>query len=247
MLKQVRKKYRKDGLLSLVKTAIQFGYNNYIRSSLPRGVVQYNSIPVKACRIGDSLIPWQSKDIPGYEDAIIEGLNRFVEVDDTVVIVGGGWGISTVVAANNVDDQGRVITYEGGSETVQNVQNTVDLNNVGERVSIHHAVVGQAISLRDDRSNAGAVSPADLPKCDVLVLDCEGAEIDILSEMVIQPRVIIVETHGMYDAPEARVRDRLAQSGYYIVKSMVAEERLKYTCEKNGIYVLFALNEELNT
>jgi hypothetical protein len=114
---------------------------------------------------------------------------------------------------------------------------------VAQKVSIHHAVVGPAISLRDDENAAESVSPTDLPECDVLVLDCEGAEMEILEEMDIRPRNIIVETHSIFDSPEEKVRDRLTQSGYQILRSTVAEERLRRECEEKGIYVLFALRE----
>ena len=35
----------------------------------------------------------------------------------------------------------------------------------------------------------------------MLELDCEGAEVEILRELTIQPRVILVETHVLYGAP----------------------------------------------
>lgn len=100
--------------------------------------------------------------------------------------------------------------------------------------------MGRAVSLRGEGGDAEVVPPTDIPYCDVLVLDCEGAEIDILEEMKIRPRAVVVETHGMFDAPEAAVRDRLDQAGYEIIESMVAEERLRDLCKENGIYVLWS-------
>jgi hypothetical protein len=79
-----------------------------------------------------------------------------------------------------------------------------------------------------------------LPDCDVLVLDCEGTEIEILEEMEIKPRAVIVETHGMNGATEEAVRERLDSAGYDTVESMVAEKRLYDVCVDNGIFVLFA-------
>jgi hypothetical protein len=38
------------------------------------------------------------------------------------------------------------------------------------------------------------VTPAELPECDVLELNCEGSEIGILRNMTIRPRAIAVET-----------------------------------------------------
>jgi hypothetical protein len=53
------------------------------------------------------------------------------------------------------------------------------------------------------------VAPVELPGCDVLELDCEGAEIVILRDMTIRPRV--VEEWG------------------------IAEPRLSEICETNDI------------
>jgi hypothetical protein len=53
----------------------------------------------------------------------------------------------------------------------------------------------------------GAVlPPSELPPCNVLELDCEGAEVEILREMNIQPRVILVETHDHFSAGNSRER-----------------------------------------
>lgn len=232
---------REEGPVRLAKRSIQFGYDNFIRPLFPKRVVSYNGVPVRASRIGDNIIPWHATNIPNYEDALICGVRRYIESGDTVVIIGGGWGVSTVVAAEQTGKRGRVITYEGGEETVEKVRETVQLNDL-DRVSVQHAIVGQAISLRDDEGEAKAVSPSELPDCDVLVLDCEGAETGILEQMEIRPRNIVVETHGIYDASEADVREKLSSAGYDTVENRVAEERLRETCIEKGIYVLFAEN-----
>ena len=241
MLDKAAKIWREEGSITLARRGVQFGYDTYVRSFLPKRVVRYNNIPVRASRVGDSVVPWHIMDIPGYEDALIRGIRQYVENGDTVVIVGGGWGVSTVSAARQAGERGRVITYEGGAETVENVVDTVQLNSVDDRVSVRHAIVGQAVSLRDDGAGAKAVSPAEIPDCDVLVLDCEGAEMEILEEMEIRPRAIVVETHGMYGVTKANVRGKLVSAGYEVVESTVAEERLRDTCEENGIYVLFGI------
>ena len=235
---------REDGPTTLVNRAVQFGYDTWIRTLLPKQVVTYNGVLVRASRLGDSLVPWHTRDISGYESTLVKGIRQYVEPGDTVVVVGGGWGVSTVEAAKQAGAEGRVITFEGGAKTVENVEDTVALNDVDNRVSVRYAIIAQAISLRGEGNDAQVLSPTELPDCDVLVLDCEGAEINILKEMEIRPRAVIVETHGMFDAPEATVRDRLNDAGYETVESRVAEERLRKVCEENGIHVLFSLRCE---
>lgn len=241
ILEKAARIWRNDGLATLTKSSVRFGYNRLIRPLLPKRVVSYNGVPVRASRLGDSLVPWQTRDIPGYESALVEGIRQYVETGDTIVVVGGGWGVSTVVAAKQSGIDGQVITFEAGAETFTKVEDTVQLNDVDDRVSIRHAIVARAVSLRGEGDDAQVVSPTCLPDCDILVLDCEGAEIDILEEMEVRPRAVLVETHGMFDAPKVDVCDRLNRAGYKIVESNVAEDRLWDECKEKGIYVLFAI------
>lgn len=241
MLEKAAKVWREDGSVTLARKGIQFGYDSWFRPFLPKRVVSYNGISVRASRLGDSLIPWHTRGIPGYENALVEGIQQYVKSGDTVVVVGGGWGVSTVIAARQSGSNGQVITFEGGAETATKVKDTVQLNDVDDHVSIRHAIVARAVSLRGNSDDAQVVSPTDLPDCDVLVLDCEGAEIDILEEMEIRPWAVLVETHEIFDAPKAAVRDKLECAGYKIAESMVAEERLRDICKENGIYVLYSI------
>jgi len=47
------------------------------------------------------------------------------------------------------------------------------------------------------------------------VLDCEGVELDILSELPYNPRSVVVETHGHYGAPTDEIKELLGE--YQIV------------------------------
>lgn len=59
----------------------------------------------------------------------------------------------------------------------------------------------------------------------------------ILEEMEIRPRALVVETHGIYDAPKSEVVDRMENTGYDVQEYGVAEERIAEYCAENGIYV----------
>lgn len=247
LFSRARGVYKDEGLYQLLIKGVKFGYDTYIRPHLPLRKVSYNGVPVQVARLGDSIIPWHETDIPGYEQALVKGIREHVEEGDKIVIVGGGWGVSTVVAARHAGYHGCVTTFEGSLSAAKNVQNTVEVNSVTNRVTVKHAVVGQAISLHGTTSEDESVSnelptisPTKLPQCDVLVLDCEGAELDILSRMEIDPRTIIVETHGIYGAPESEVRSCLQENGYDVIDKSIAEERLKMLCKENGIFVLTA-------
>lgn len=74
--------------------------------------------------------------------------------------------------------------------------------------------------------NARYVGPADgerrppsaIPECDVLELDCEGAELDILRTLDGDPRVIIVEIHPRVGCPAPEVEAAFAEMGYAIIE-----------------------------
>ena len=82
--------------------------------------------------------------------------------------------------------------------------------------------------------------PAEIPDCDVLEMDCEGAETSILSEMSIRPRVILVETHGCLGAPTSDVRDLLITIGYEVEDLGFAEPSRMAECVSGDIRVLAA-------
>jgi hypothetical protein len=91
----------------------------------------------------------------------------------------------------------------------------------------------------------GAVlAPSELPPCNVLELDCEGAEVEILRELTIQPRVILVETHGLFGAPTDLVASLLKKRGYIVSDRGLAEPREGDYCTKNDIRVLLGIEEQ---
>lgn len=208
---------------------------------MPRRRVTYNDVTVRASRLGDRIVPWQRTDRPNYEDALVDGIERWAELGDDVVIVGGGWGVTSVTAAKQVGEDGSVLTYEGSADDAANLRETLELNAVDQCTTVNHAVVGEALFLRGEQADAPVVAPQELPECDLLVLDCEGAELTILEGMDADPPAVLVETHGWRGAPEEEVRNHLDAAGYEVVDRRIAEPDLHSFCEENGIYVLTAV------
>ncbi|MFB6215356.1 MAG: NAD(+)/NADH kinase, partial [Candidatus Aenigmatarchaeota archaeon] len=56
------------------------------------------------------------------------------------------------------------------------------LNGLEDQITIEHAIVGRSVSLFSDAGDASVLPGSAVPECDVLVLDCEGAELDILEK-----------------------------------------------------------------
>lgn len=230
--------YRNRGLLATVRHGLRLFYQKAIRSHLPKRTGEYNGVIVESARFGDRVTPWESPDNSSYESAIVDGIKKRVENGDHVVVVGGGWGVSTVTAAKMVGPDGTVRTYEAADNAVQQVKQTTELNGVTDRTTIVHGIVAKEISTMGVTTGARLVSPKEIPECDVLILDCEGAEKKIIDSMEISPRCIIVETHGHLGAPTDSVRHCLLESGYSVDSEAIAETGKQELCVKNDIYVL---------
>ena len=239
---------KNHGFAELSRQTARYVYVRTIREFLPTlSEVKYAGIPISRERkFGDSvvpsfLLPHPLEDIEEYEQALIAALHSEVRVGDKVTIIGGGEGVTTVVAANAVGETGSVVCYEGSKWCVQKVKATAARNKVSKRqLTVNHAIVGEAISVYGGPEDHAArvVTPEDLPECDVLALDCEGAEILILRNLKFRPRAIAVESHGIYGAPSKLVRELLEQLDYAVVDCGVAEPRDPQGCDANDIRVL---------
>lgn len=159
-------------------------------------------------------------DHPDHEAPSIESLRRLVRRGDSVVVVGGGWGASTVVAARMTHYEGDVTVFEATSEMIPTIERTLAVNQVEDLVTLRHAAVGDVSDLTEELFGAAdgeRLGPDAIPACDVLELDCEGAELEILRSLEFVPRVLIVECHDDLGSPTADVERELTDRGYEIV------------------------------
>jgi hypothetical protein len=115
---------------------------------------------------------------------------------------------------------------------------------VSEKIELNHAVVGDEISLKGKANGADIIGPTSLPNCDVLELDCEGAEQTILEKITIRPRVILVETHAYLGSSPDKIRTLLHELLYEITKTEIATPDRIQLCLENGIKVITAIGQE---
>ena len=102
---------------------------------------------------------------------------------------------------------------------------TIEANGVAELVTVEHSAIGPVRERNEEYfgpTDGERRSPSAVPECDVLKLDCEGAELDILRELDFRPRVVIVETHPHVDCPAHEVEAELSRRGYEVVDEGVA-------------------------
>ncbi|UHC18213.1 hypothetical protein LRS73_10415 [Methylobacterium currus] len=250
-LSKVVRILRQDGLRNLASRGLGFAYRRGVRPLLPvsgparlGGVLTCNGLTVADRYVPRAWLPWWMTDPSGnssYEAALVGGLGAHVRPGDRVVVIGGGIGVTAVNAALLTGPSGPVTCFEGSLDNCRLVGRTAALNGVGN-LTVRHAVVGSSIAVYGSITGRGEVLPAaELPPCDVLELDCEGAEIGIVREMTIRPRVLLVETHGVYGSPTQEVAAAMEACGYAVSDLGWAEPSQEETCRRNDIRVLSGL------
>ena len=223
---------RADAVLGFARRSIAYAYRSGVRPYLPSTPVHCAGIPI--ChdgKWGDRIVPvsWVPYDAvldqPDYEATLVASLSETIRAGDSVVVVGGGLGVTVVVAALLTGASGSVQCFEGSKKCVGLVQQTIARNRV-TNVSVHHAAVAKATAVWGSGDDVGPIMPpSKLPPCNVLELDCEGAEVEILRELTIQPRAILVETHSLFGAPTDLVASLLEKHGYVVSDRGLAETR----------------------
>lgn len=237
---------RERGILYTLRETLPHLHQHYVRERLPRRRQQLNGVTVRSKRLFDGAVSWDVgyREPENYEPGIVEGLRRHVEPGDDVVIVGGGWGVSSVVAAQEAGEEGSVRTFEASPTYAEYAAETARLNEVGDRVEIETAVVGRYRSGMGPSVADRVVDPADLLECDVLELDCEGVELEVLRNMDQRPRALVVETHGHLGAPTDEVVACLEDLSYVTVSQVLAEQgELAEMARENDLYVVTAVRE----
>lgn len=183
-------------------------YDNTLRKFLPRKLGVSNGVIVRKPKLFDIT------DVDeNHETAICDALESHCRTDDDVVVIGGGWGVTAVIASRKA---ATVKVFEAGQRQLKILQEVIELNNA-DNISIIHGVVGEAVDIYGPVGNADIIAPEDIPVCDILEMDCEGAELKILRMLETRPRVIIVETHPHLGSPTRDVEVQLNKLGYSIL------------------------------
>jgi hypothetical protein len=166
------------------------------------------------------------RDRPSYEEQYVEYIREYVMEGDKVVIIGGFYGVSTVAAATQTGDAGSVTTFEATPDGAKRVNKTAKLNNVQHIVDVNAASVGSVYQLKGRELGDNKIPPDQLPDCDILAIDCDGCELDVLENINISPRIIIVEHHGELNSERSElvfiyqenyVKGLLLKKGYTII------------------------------
>jgi soluble P-type ATPase len=197
-----------------------------LRASLPtreHGTCAGIAVPPAAAAPRKPLDRLRGLDTPeasSFEGALASVHREHTRPGDRVVVVGGGFGVTTVAAARA---GASVTVYEASADRLAALRRTLRLNGVdAERVTLRQAVVGELAEAeaaeKGLNTDVPTVAPADLPDCDVLELDCEGAErtvLEGLSATDSRPRLVAVEVHPIkLGGSPGEVLDLLDSMGY---------------------------------
>lgn len=155
---------------------------------------------------------------PFYKQSNVEAIESAVSPGDKVVIVGSGLGVTTVQAAHEAGEEGSIIAYEASSTQLQRTVLATIVNEVYTRCTINHSIVSHAVETRGPTNTAGTVEPSILPLCDVIEMDCEGAEANILPELQDPPAKLIIETHPSQYSQNIDIKSIIHDRGYQILK-----------------------------
>lgn len=212
-IKKGKKLLSEHGLSGLIE-AISFKFLAKCFHVPSRKIAVFNGIAVR----GASL--YSKNDIfPEHEAELISAIRNYVKHGDKALVVGGGSGASTVAVAHQVGTAGNVIAYEGNKNSTARSKETISLNKVNDRVEIIHAIIEKPVYLLGEIGSPPTIPAKDFPECDALIMDCEGAEIPILQNLKIKPRVIIVEAHPLLNSPKEEIIKLLEKLNYEIISS----------------------------
>lgn len=152
--------------------------------------------------IRDEFLLSQKDHYPHHKERLTAAALAHSARGDRVVFVGGGPGVVPVRAAR----EGRhVLVHEAAAEYVTQLRETAALNEVV--MNVEHSLVESGRDVYGTTDGARRVNSDSLAG-DVLVLDCEGAERDIVPTP--QFDTVIIETHPQHGAPTDMVREQLA-------------------------------------
>ena len=222
--KKIKRLYSEKGFSGLVE-AISFTFLARCFHVPSRKIAVFNGIAVRGASF------YSKEDIfPKHEDELISAIRNYVKNGEKVLLIGGGSGASTVVVAHQVGKTGSVIAYEANRNSFARTKETINLNKVDDRVKIYHAIIEKPVYLLGDLGDPPLIPTRDFSECDVLVMDCEGAEIPILQNLQISPRLIIVEAHPLLNSPKEEVIKLLDKLGYEIISSDSRGESLDVLC-----------------
>lgn len=233
-IKEIKKAVSEGGLTTLLRRIYKF----ILMQTLPAKIVHYNGIKVREGKRLGFLIPGENySNKPSYEKGIINSLEANLTPGDEVVVIGGGRGVTAITAKKIVGNRGKVTVYEPAEEMAEKIKYNAKINNI-ELDKIIHSSVGEINNPWGGAEESDKTNPRNIPKCNLLEVDCEGGEKEILDKLEIEPETLVIESHGVFGCSSEEVKERVLDRGYEITNEEYAEDNPN--CKENDIKVITA-------
>lgn len=214
-MKKVVKALREGGVPLLFQRIFNKAHN-LVRPVLPRREFRKAGLKFRG-RLGDYHNSSQAVTGEQWKWEARHAVEEYVNGTDNAVVIGAGEGLTATHMARNAD---YVHVFEPAYEMIEKTKETLELNTCTD-LTIHPGVFGGTDE--EDEKIWGSFHPfayeadgSDIPECDVLELDCEGVELQILKELQVRPRVLIVEVHEVFGVSFQEVRQLVENMGYSI-------------------------------
>ena len=239
LIQRIRKKKGEEGIAGVLSEAPRFCYRHFIRDKLIKQLYRdrirpnfnidkpavHNSVEIPP-EVGEprgSIDRWLpislvTTDDPNAEGGEVACHQSLTKKGDTVIIIAAGSGVTTVNAARRCGPDGSVQAYEASESQINMANKVLEANDI-TNADIVSGIVGEDIDISGElRDDVEEIPASELPNCDVLELDCEGAEVSILKGLTQRPRVLIVEVHPRKNAQSLQLPEIVRNMGYEIVE-----------------------------
>jgi hypothetical protein len=180
------------------------------------------------------------RDRKYYEEGLKSAINKVDVEIQNAIIIGGGYGVIAVYLRRVLGNSRDITIYEASERQANIIKQTLEKNSTeGMRIIVNP--VGEAVSVYNQEHPVEIIPAKSLPIVDLLLMDCEGAEANIIDEMIFLPKVIIVETHGFLNSGTKLIEEKLTNRGYEVTDCGWAEPSEHEFCKVHDIRVLHAL------
>lgn len=188
------------------------GYRKFIFPSRPRNFFM-NILYLMGVSVSDEKLT--------NEKAIINFHDKIYDPNHKILAVGIGSGISLIYNCK-LDRNNKFIGIEASINQIEITKSNAKLNYVSdEQYKIIEGFAGNSKGVYGDKSQISKrmvdINEYDV---DVLELDCEGSEIELLENLKIHPKYIIVEMHPTKIVINIQeVLRNLKNKGYVLVEA----------------------------
>jgi hypothetical protein len=141
--------------------------------------------------------------------------------DDVILAVGVGNGLSLIHNCLKKRIHNSFIGIEGSQKQIEITKANAKLNGIDiSKFKLIEGYAGNPDHVYGDRQQQSArMIDINFLHFDVLELDCEGSEIEVLHDMTVRPRHIIVEMHPHYrDINIITFLEEMENKGYKLGK-----------------------------